>query len=325
MALPTLSETQVEDIYVTTINRKLPDIVDNVYNSNPVLAILNARKQIKLDGGKQIEQGIIYGKLNGGFYGRGSTFNTDTVNTKTAFILDWKRAYVNITIEGLEDLQNAGASAVFSHASQKTEEAEFKLKDILGGGIFGNSADDGGNAYTGFEEWIDEGDNFATVAGITRGTDTVGTAAKGVYDATGASWTIPVLQTQYGEATVENEKPDLIVTTQTLWNALSNRVQPQQRYPAQGTSGAQLAAIGFEALQYQRAAVTVDSHCQSGRSYGLNLKYWKFVVHSKRPGTKIRGWMPTTNKDERVTQILHAGNLVCSSPRLNFQQRSLTA
>jgi hypothetical protein len=325
MALPTLTDTQVEDIYVTTFNKKLPEVVDNVYNSNPFLALLNAGKQIKLDGGKQVEQGIIYDKLPSGFYGTGDTFNTQRVNTKTAFILDWKRAYVGITIDGMDDLQNAGAAAVFNHAQQKTQEAELTLKDTIGTGLMGNGNNDSGKAINGVEEWVDDGTNFVTIGGITRGTDAVGTAAKAIYDATGGSWTIPVLQAQYGRATIENEKPTLILTTQTLWDALSMRVQPQQRFPVEGSRNATLARIGFTTLQYQDASVVVDSHVPAGRAYGLNLKFWTLFVHTKRDGTKLRGWMPTPNKDERLTQLLWAGNVVCKSPRLCFQERGLTA
>ncbi len=326
MPLPTLTATQVEDIYVTTFNKKLPEVVDNVYNSNPFLALLNAREGIKLDGGKQVEQGIIYAKLPGGSYGTGDTFDTARVNTKTAFILDWKRYYANITIEGMDDLQNAGAAQVFNHAQQKLQEAEMTMKDNLGTDLTQNGTLNAGKALNGLEEWVDDGTNFPTIAGIARplvGADAIGLAVKGILDATGGAWTIPLLQAAYGRATIENEKPTLILTTQALWDALFNRVVPQQRYPMTGVGG-ELAKIGFLTLNYQNAGVVVDSHVQAGRAYGLNLKFWTLFVHSKRDGTKIRGWMPTTNKDERLTQLLWAGNLVSKSPRMNFQQRGLT-
>ncbi len=60
MALPTLSADQIEDIYVTTFNKKLPDVVDNVYLSNPLIAILNAQERILLDGGRPWHHGIYF-------------------------------------------------------------------------------------------------------------------------------------------------------------------------------------------------------------------------------------------------------------------------
>lgn len=323
MALPTLSADQIEDIYVTTFNKKLPDVVDNVYTSNPFLAMMNQQERIILDGGRRIEQGIIYGRLNGGSYNRGDTFNTARVNTKTAFIIDWKLHYCDITLDGMDELQNAGASAVFDNAEMKMQEAELTAKDNLGTELLGNGLNNAGAALNGAEEWVDDGTNFASVGGITRDTSTQGTAAKAVVDFTGGSWTIPNLQAVYGRTTIENEKVNLILTTQVLWDAMSNRVQPQQRYPT-GPGFDDLARIGFDSLKYQRAAIVVDSHVQTGRSYGFNLQFIKLLVHSAR-NLVWRGWIPTSNKDERVGQLLWAGNLVVGGPRFHFQQRSLTA
>lgn len=322
MPLPVLSADQIEDIYATTFNYKMPEIVDGVYNSNPFLGILNAEERIRLDGGKRIEQNFIYGKLPGGSYNRGDTFGMARVNTKTAFIIDWKLHRAELVIDGLDDLQNAGAAAAFDQAELKVQEAELTLKDNIGSELFGNGLNNAGAAINGLEEWIDDGTNFAAIGGVTRGTDTVGTAAKAQYDATGGSWTIPVLQTQYGKATVENEKPTLVVTTQVLWDALFNRVQPLQRYPT-GPGFDELARIGFDAIKYQRAAVVVDSHVQSGRAYGVNTRFARLIVHAARNGV-LRGWMPTGNKDERATQVLWAGNLIVSGPRFSFQMRGLT-
>jgi hypothetical protein len=332
MPLPTLSSDQIEDIYATTFNQKLPEIIDNVYNSNPFLGILNMEERILLDGGRRIEQGIVYGKLNGGSYGRGDTFNTARVNTKTAFIGDWKLHYTNITIDGMDDLQNAGAMAAFDSADLKAQECELTLKDNIGNELFGNGGNNGGKALDGLEGWVDDGTNFATQWGITRGTDPVGLAVKAYYDATGGSTTIPVLQTAYGAVTIENEKPNLLVTTQRIWNGLMNRVQPLQRYPS-GPGFDELARIGFDAIKYQRAAVVVDSHVQrvspdtaseTGRIYGLNTRFIKLIVHQSRNAV-LRGWMPTSNKDERINQVLWAGNLVVGGPRFQFQLRGMTA
>ena len=321
--LPTLSADQIEDIYSTTFSQKMPEIVDNTYNSNPVIATLNAEGRILLDGGRRIEQGFIYGKLPGGSYLRGDTWTNARVNTKSSFIVDWKLHRAEIVIDGMDDLQNAGAAAAFNSADLKTQEAELTLKDNLGSEIFGNGADNGGAALNGFEEWVDDGTNFATIGGVTRGTDNVGTAAKGTYDATGGSWTIPVLQSPYGTSTIENESPNLVATTQTLWNALANRVQPQQRFPT-GQGFDALARIGFRTLEYMRAAVVQDSHVQSGRAYGLNTRWIKLIVHSSRNGV-LRGWIQNSIKDERANHLLWAGNLIVPGPRFCFQQRGLVA
>ena len=325
MALPTLSPDQIDDLYVTTWNVKLPELWDNVYNSNPFYALLNQRERILLDGGRRIEQGLIYDKLPGGPYNPNTgTFSNTYKQTATAFIIPWKFQHVDMAYGGEEEIQNSGAAAHFDNAELKLKQAEYTLKDNLGTALMANGTDAGGDQVNGVPDWADDGTNVASIGGITRGTDAVGTAAKAVYDATGGSLTIPVQQSLYGRTTIENEKPDLLLTTQLLWDALFNRVQPQQRYPVGPGPWDDLARIGFESIKFQRAAVLVDSHVQSGREYGLNINTWKLIVHRARPGV-LRGWMPITNQDKRVNQLLWAGNAVCASPRLNFQGRGLTA
>lgn len=326
MALPTLSAEQIDDILSTTWNQKLPEMVDNVYNSNPTIGILNQQERILLDGGAKVEQGMIYDKLNGGFYNRGDTFNNARKNTRTMFVLPWKLCRVELALDGMEELQNAGVMAAFDNADLKLQEMELSLKDFLGTGLFGNGSDGDSAAMNGLPDWLDDGTNVTTIGGVTRGTDAVGTAAKATYSATGGSLTIPALQSDlYGPTTIENEKVNLILTTQVLWNALFNRVQPQQRYPV-GGGGVfdDLARIGFESIKFQRAAVIVDSHVQAGRLYGVNTNYIKLFVHKSRPGV-LRGWIPTSNKDERVNQLLWSGNLIVGGPRFNFQGRGYTA
>lgn len=325
MSIPTLSAEQIEDIYTSTFNYKLPDVIDGVYNSNAILGLLNQQDRILLDGGKRIEQALLFDKLNGGSYGRDDTFQNTRKTTRTAFIGDWKLHRVELALDGMDELQNAGASAVMDNAELKLQEMELTLKDNLGTELFGLGTDNFSKALDGFGTWIDDGTNVATVWGVTRGTDAVGTAAKAYYDATGGSLTVPTLQTAYGATTIENEKPNLIATTQPLWNALFNRVTPLQRYPVgQGGVVDDLARIGFESIKFQRAAVIVDSHVQSQRVYGLNTNFLKLIVHSARPGI-LRGWMPTSNKDERVNQMFWAGNLVVGGPRFQFQLRGMTA
>ena len=325
MALPTLSADQIEDIYTTTFNQKLPEVIDGVYNSNPTLGILNQQDRILLDGGRKIEQNMIFDKLTGGSYNRGDTFANVRKTTRTAFIIDWKLHRVELALDGLDELQNAGAMAAFDNADLKLQEMELTLKDNIGSELFGVGTDNQSAAMNGFADWIDDGTNITTIGGVTRDTSAVGTAAKATYDATGGSLTIPALQTDYGLVTIENEKPNLIVTTQTLWNALFNRVQPQQRYPS-GGGGVfdDLARIGFESIKFQRAAIIVDSHVQSGRFYMLNTNFIKLIVHAARPGV-LRGWMPTSNKDERVNQLFWAGNLIVGGPRFCAQGRGFTA
>jgi hypothetical protein len=208
------------------------------------------------------------------------------------------------------------------------DEAEMTLKDNLGTELFGSGLDNGGKALDGLAAWVDDGTNYTTIGGITRDTSTVGTAAKGNINTTGGSWTYALAQAAYGVATIEGRKPDLIATTQTLWDRMSVVIQPLQRYNVNPTANSKiLGNIGFDTMKFGGggADIVVDSHVPTGYAYYLHSPAVKMVVHSQRPGTKIRGWMPIVNQDRRTTQILWAGNVIVASPRLNTKQSGLTA
>jgi hypothetical protein len=96
-------------------------------------------------------------------------------------------------------------------------------------------------------------------------------------------------------------------------------VQPSQRYPV-GPGFDALAKIGFDAININGAAVVVDAHSPAGYVWGLNTRYVKLVMHEKRD-FHFTGFKVPINQDAIVGQILWAGNLVVTSPRLQFQMR----
>ena len=106
------------------------------------------------------------------------------------------------------------------------------------------------------------------------------------------------------------------------WNKLWDRVQPQQRYPT-GPGFDGLAKIGFDVININGAAVIVDSHIASGYGFGINSNYVKLIMHRERD-FHFTGFKTPINQDAVVGQILWAGNLVVSSPRMHFQWRGKT-
>ena len=148
------------------------------------------------------------------------------------------------------------------------------------------------------------------------------TAIKGVYDATGGALSTSAVNVHFGNATIQPEKPDLITTTQTLWNKLWDRVTPAQRYP-QGPNFDDVAQIGFDAINFNGAAVVVDSHVTAGSLFGMNTKRIKLIMHQQRD-FHFTGFKIPLAQDAIVGQILWAGNLVVAAPRLCFQMRGLT-
>jgi hypothetical protein len=323
--MPLPSDTRVlADIASTTLDTFLDGLVDNVFQSNPLWIRLASRERILLDGGDKIRQPIIYDKLNSNWYSGLDTFDITRRLTKVPLLFNWKQAWTNLTIDGLTMLQNSGAAKVIDLVEAEMDTARLTIADLLGVGLFGDGQGvvTSAKAIDGLLAAIDDGTNYATYGNITRGVDAVGTSIKAIYNATGGAFAYSAVNIQYGNATIQPEKPDILLTTQTLWNRFWDRAQPSQRVP-QGPGFDDLARIGFDAINFNGAAVVVDSHVPAGCVFGLNTNYIKLIVHKDRD-FHFTGFKIPTNQDVITGQILWAGNLVVTSPRLNFQMVGLT-
>ena len=278
-----------------------------------------------LDGGEKIRQPIIYDKLNSDWYTGLDTFDVSRKLTKVPMLFNWKQLWSNISVDGLTMLQNSGASKIIDLVETEMETAKLTVNDKLGDAVFGDGTGTvtSAKALDGLLAAVDDNTNYSTYGGISRASsDAVANSIKAVYDATGGNFALPNVNTQFGKATIQPKKPDLIVTTQTLWNKFWDRAQPSQRIP-QGPGFNDLAQLGFDTINLNGAAVVVDSHCPAGYLFGLDTEYIKLVVHRQRD-FHFTGFKVPINQDAIVGQILWAGNLVVSSPRLQFQMRGIS-
>jgi hypothetical protein len=137
---------------------------------------------------------------------------------------------------------------------------------------------------------------------------------RGQVNTTGGAFSMSMLEDLYGDCCDGPIQPDLIITTQVIYNKIWLRVQPTQRSNLENTPG--MARVGFSGISFNKASIIVDKNCPSGYIYVLNTDYWKLVVHKKRN----MYWTPPKvpiDQDAWVRQLLWAGALICQAPRWN--------
>tara|TARA_Y100000593_G_C4311272_1_gene338482 strand:+ start:1442 stop:2548 length:1107 start_codon:yes stop_codon:yes gene_type:complete len=115
----------------------------------------------------------------------------------------------------------------------------------------------------------------------------------------------------YGACSIDNDQPDLIVTTQVIYDAYESSLQGNKRFEGD----ASIADAGFQSLRFKGASVVVDSHCPAGHMYFLNTKYLDFKVHSKR-NFAFEDFKALEAKDGLQARIFWMGQLVCTNPRM---------
>ncbi len=323
MAAPSVTEL-LDNVGTSTISHRLDGLYDNFFGSNPLWAKLLQRDKVSVQGGKDIRQRFIYTDKTGGSYSGLDTFDVSKKESRTEMVFTWKQYWVNITVDGLSMLQNSGPEAIHDLVSDEMDEAEIKAGDMLGTDLFSDGTGNSGKAITGLRAAFDDGTLYGTYGGITRSSTagTPGYAVRGNANTTAVTFSLSQMNTYMQQGTIGKKKPDLIVTTQTLWNKFWERTQPAQRFAA-GSSANQMASIGFDTIVFNSADVVVDSHCPAASVYFLNTEYIKLIIHSQRNWTPT-GWKYPTNQDAAIQQLLWAGELVVPSPRMQIVATAVT-
>ena len=115
----------------------------------------------------------------------------------------------------------------------------------------------------------------------------------------------------YGACTIDNDQPDLIVTTQAIYDAYETSLQANKRF----AGAEEVANAGFDSLRFKGASVVVDSHCPPGHMYFLNTNYLDFKVHSDR-NFQFEDFKRLEAKDQIQSRLFWMGQLTCSNPRM---------
>lgn len=332
MALPQDSR-YINNIISMTLDAKLPEVTDNFFRTNGLFQKLYQRyaggnsRTIRYRGGAEIRSMYIYAGMPAASYGRGETFITNTTEFQTDLQFQWKRAYAPINADSLDLARNAGDEVqIVDYAEMLATNAFNSLADLLGYMIQGTQP----NAVTGVTEarsftandWdglyngvLDTG----TYGGVVR-TGNYGTPGfaiiSNVFNAGNVPLSLSLMQQVYGAATITPAQPDLIITTQKLWNQIWALSQPSER-----NAPGPLRDVGFDTVRFNQAEVIQDSHCLPGTMYFLNTEFielWilegnDFIRRSQKDG--FSNGFPVVNQDSYVDQLIIYGDLIVPGPR----------
>jgi len=123
---------------------------------------------------------------------------------------------------------------------------------------------------------------------------------------------IKAMTQMYQACSIDNDQPDIIITTPVIYSAYETALQANKRWEGNSTDG----DAGFQSLRFKGASVYADSHCPAGHMYFLNSKYLDFKVHSKR-NFAFEDFRPMETKDGIQARIFWMGQLTTSNPRMN--------
>jgi len=330
---------------------------DVIFKSSPLFVRLLNRRRMRFAGGTYIQRPIIYSSLNGDWFSKGDTFNIAYVTTDTAFTVNIKTPYVNVTLYGIDDILNRGPQAAFSIVESKFANASLKMAQLIAVALYqdgqsspaaGNLVLSGTKSLDGLLAWIDDGNNsgsyttatdltksFTSIGGITRsdlfavaptftGATTPVTAVQGANSYVNrafSNFTLNDVNTAYGNAWFGNDFIDLICATQTGWNRIWNAIQPNQRYY---DTQSDVGYVGFQSFRFNAADVVIDKYMPedgtNGAMFGLNTNYLELYTSENRKFQfGFTGFKEAQNSIDIAGQFLWAGNLIAPNPRTSFK------
>jgi hypothetical protein len=294
-----------ESVNALTRSKYIPVLADNIYKSNPLFVLLDRRDRIVLDGGVDIREPVLMGKEPVTWYSGFDPLDITPADPIRQLVLQWKKVNVAVTIDGESEFANSGEPQVMSLVQARLRNAELTIRDTIGDALFSDGTNP--KLIDGLRAAINTGNTYA---GINRATNTWWNSNR--TDMANAEPSFSLIQ-QYaiGPATQGDTSPDLIVTTQAIWNKLHAQALPQWR----AESGDEVL-VGWPVIRYQRARIVVDSHCPAGWLFAINTEFCKLVVHRERDFAAT-DWLPALNQDARTMHIRWAGNLLVNNPRFH--------
>ena len=313
MAIPNSSYTE---IITTTIDSYRDKLADNVLNHNPLLAKLNAKGNVDpVSGGSKILENLMY-QDNGtvAWYSGYETLNVAASDTLTSANFDWKQLNCNVTVSGLEEIQNNGKQAIHNLIKSRIMVAEKSMQNAMGAALFYSNTENGGKSIGGLQHLVADLPTSGTVGGIDRAANTWW--ANQYYDfstnsvTASATTMLHAFNTVYLAAQRGSDTIDMWVGGSTYFTYFEEALQPQQRF-----ADAMEAEGGFQGYRYKGGAVFYDSNCAATRMYGLNTDYLFLRPATDRNFVTLDR-KSAVNQDATVVPLYWAGNLTCSNASL---------
>jgi len=297
-----------------TRNKWLLELEDDFFNSHPFLVYL--RERWKPFDGVKIIQPLNYAGLTGVKSYRGyDTVTRDQNIPITAAEYSWKHLVAPVCIAETEFIENAGEEQVRSIVKSKVEIAMKTLAATFATQLYGDGTGNSNKDIDGLGIAVAA---TGTYGGIDRATD-------------GDPWWKAVVHANGGQArplttllmrkaylacsdNAKAEQPDIIFTTQPIWNRYAEMTESRRVIPTKGIE--KLASLGFQALDFMGVPLVWDRDCPAGCMYFLNTRYMGFK-YSPMAKFTTTPWRRVTGNSYigQECDILLSGNLVLSNCR----------
>jgi hypothetical protein len=288
-------------LLATTLAKYRDRLTDNVFTARPLTYFLMEKGRLRMDdGGTKIVEPLVYGQNSTvASYSGYDTISLTAQAGISAAEFDWKQYAASIAISGIEEAKNNGESAILNLLEAKIMQAEESMREGFNQMFFGDGTGNSGKNWNGLGNIVEVGN----VVGGIDGADAANGWWNSYEENTAGALTLAQMNTAYNSVSNGNDHPDMVLTSQTLYEKYESLLQPQLRYTDTKTADA-----GFQNLLFKSAPVTYDVHAPAGTMFFLNSKYLTLVGHSQKWFSQTEFVRPE-NMDAQYALIMCYGNL----------------
>lgn len=305
--LHTWGPDNVGQLLVSTHEKRgKKEVADAIFNRIPTFEYLNTKGKVMLDGGASIVMPLeVARNTTAKFYDGYDLLDVTAQDNHTAAQYKWKQAAASVSISGREaNIQNRGESALMNLLNMKQKNAERSLRDIINQKLHGAA-----NTAKDIQSLVTLIDATSTIGDINSTANTYWQAsvkAGGVFASQGvADW-----RNLYNTLKNRQGNPDMIITTQLMFEAYEATMAPQIRYTSLGVGDAR-----FRDLEFSGSKVRFDDQCAAGVSYFLDSDAIQLFV-SENVNFIYNDFVRPPDQDAKVAQFLVGLELATSNRRL---------
>lgn len=301
-----------DQISAITEKKFIPKLVDNIFDSNPLLMRLKDKSYDKIDGGERVLMPLNYAKTTASaWYSGAETLSTVDNDNITAAEYIWKQLFANITISGLDEKKNSGDPAILSLVKNKVKIAEKTMLDQLATGIYSAGTDP--KSIIGLQSIVGVAN---TVGGISQSANSWW---QGKVDSTTTTLTVAAVQSLFTQTTINNDHPTVIASTRSNYDRYYALLQPQQRF-----QDSKMAEGGFSSLMFNGAPWLPDSYCPTSHIFLVNENYLSLAVH-RDEDMRFEPFQKPINQNVKCAKIYWMGVFGSTNNRLHGKLSAVTA
>lgn len=282
------------------------EVADAIFNRIPTFEYLNTKGKVMIDGGASIVVPLeVARNSTAKFFDGYDLLDVTAQDNHTAAQYKWKQGAASVSISGREaNIQNRGDSAIMNLLNMKQKNAERSLRDIINQKLHGasNTAKEITSLVTLIDATSTIGDINSTSNTYWQSKVTTG----GVFAAQGiADW-----RSMYNTLKNRQGNTDMMITTQTVFEAYEATMAPQIRYTSLETGD-----VKFRDLEFAGSKVRFDDQCASGVTYFLDSDALQLYV-SEGVNFIYNDFVRPPDQDAKVAQFLVGLELATSNRRL---------